>query len=253
MPSDEPRVIESPALSQPDFNDAAIEVGAGWTIIRDMRSLPPDGELARSVGLMREVASGGIETDGVIRFYAPRPTLALTRVESRLPGYAEACEVGAGRGYHPVLRPTGGRAVAYDESCLVIDIIRRERGPADQREYFERCGAALVVAMRRLGVDARLGGVPGEYCPGAYSINARGITKLMGTAQRAVRGARLLSAMLPLADVGTLVALLTQVNGLLTLPWDAATFGSLDQETRGVPCTAVEGAIAMAVVHQFEL
>ena len=49
--------------------------------------------------------------------------------------------------------------------------------------------AELIAAtLRGLGVDARVGEVPGEYCPGAYSVNARGAVKLSGIGQRMIRG-----------------------------------------------------------------
>jgi hypothetical protein len=43
-------------------------------------------------------------------------------------------------------------------------------------------------------VDARVDEVPGECCPGAESVNARGQVKLVGTAQRLVRDAWMFSA-----------------------------------------------------------
>ncbi len=63
-----------------------------------------------------------------------------------------------------------------------------------------REGERLAGALRGLGVDARVGEVPGEYCPGAYSVNARGRVKLIGTAQRLVRGAALLGASVVVGD-----------------------------------------------------
>ena len=47
----------------------------------------------------------------------------------------------------------------------------------------------IAAALCDLGVDARVGEVEGEYCPGEYSVNARGALKLMGVGQRIVRGA----------------------------------------------------------------
>jgi len=41
----------------------------------------------------------------------------------------------------------------------------------------------MAAAFRRLGVDARVGEVSGEYCPGAHSVNARGATKLISGAE----------------------------------------------------------------------
>src|SRR5207244_3654868 len=51
---------------------------------------------------------------------------------------------------------------------------------------FDEISRLMAEAFRSLGVDARVGDVPGEYCPGAHSVNARGGTKLMGVGQRIV-------------------------------------------------------------------
>ena len=47
----------------------------------------------------------------------------------------------------------------------------------------------MRTALCSLGVDARIGEVAGEYCPGKYSVNARGATKIMGVGQRLARHA----------------------------------------------------------------
>ena len=48
-------------------------------------------------------------------------------------------------------------------------------------------GALWSRRAARARVDARVGEVPGEYCPGSHSVNARGRVKVVGTAQRMVR------------------------------------------------------------------
>lgn len=165
-----------------------------------------------------------------------------------MPGYEAARAAGLRLGFEPAIRPTGGRAVAYDRSCLVFDLISRDDSSLDPSDYFARAGNSVADALRGLGVDARLGEVPGEYCPGEYSINARGVVKLIGTSQRAVRGARLLSGMLAFGAVDRFVAVLTDVNAALQLDWDPATFGTMQVEAPGVPRAAVEDAIATALV-----
>src|SRR3712207_7304772 len=50
--------------------------------------------------------------------------------------------------------------------------------------------AELVrAALARLGVPAQVGELPGEYCPGAWSLHAGGV-KLAGIAQRVITGDR---------------------------------------------------------------
>lgn len=217
-------------------------------VIREEKRADAEADLEHSVELLRGVAAGEIAEDRVVRVYAPAPTVAMSRRESRLPGFATARRASVEHGFAPVIRPTGGRAVAYDETCIVFDVIQREEdGAIDQVRFFRAVGEALAAALRGLGVDARVGDVPGEYCPGEFSINARGAVKLVGTSQRAVRGARLLSGMLPLAGVERFADVLTAVNAALELDWDPATFGSLGAEAAGIPRATVEDALIAAL------
>ncbi|MFI8594421.1 biotin/lipoate A/B protein ligase family protein [Microbacterium sp. NPDC078428] len=207
-----------------------------------------DAELKRSLELLRAVAAGKIPHRRVVRVSTPPPMVAMSRRESRMPGFEEARRACIAHGFVPVIRHTGGRAVAYDETCVVFDVILREAGgPMDQALFFRDVGDRLVAALRALGVDARLGEVPGEYCPGQFSVNARGAVKLIGTSQRAVRGARLLSGMLPLGPVDRFVQVLVAVNRALGLDWDPVTFGTLGHENPGLPRRAVEDALVAAL------
>jgi len=216
-------------------------------VIRQASAQEPERELETSVELLRGVASGSIPEERVLRLYTPSPTLAMSRRESRMPGFARAGAAARSRGFTPAIRPTGGRAVAYDESCLVFDLVSRAEGHPDPSGFFASAGNTIVDALRGLGVDARLGDVPGEYCPGEYSINARGAVKLIGTSQRAVRGARLLSGMLAFGPVDHLVAVLAEANAALDLDWDPATFGTMGAEAPGVARATVEDALAAAL------
>ena len=54
------------------------------------QSSPAADDLERSVELLRGVATGTVREERVLRLYAPAPTLALTRRESRMPGYETA-------------------------------------------------------------------------------------------------------------------------------------------------------------------
>lgn len=217
-------------------------------IIRQEERADAATDLERSVELLRGVATGTIAEPRVVRVYTPVPTLALSRRESRLPGFETARRAALERGFAPVVRPTGGRAVAYDETCIVFDVISREQdGAIDQARFFRDIGEALAAALRGLGVDARVGDVAGEYCPGEFSINARGAVKLIGTSQRAMRGARLLSGMLPLAGVARFVEVLVAVNAALELEWDPQTFGTLASEGGDVARETAENAVIRAL------
>ncbi len=184
----------------------------------------------------------------VIRSYRPQPTVAFGRRDSFLPGFAGATDAARKRGYTPVIRGAGGRAAAYDEGCLVFDeIMPALDSMAGIQARFSDEAERQAQALRGLGVDARVGEVPGEYCPGEFSVNARGATKLIGAAQRIVRGAWLLSTVVVVEPAGSVRTVLEDVYAELGLEWNPETTGSVAAE---VPGTTVE-AVREAILRQY--
>ena len=117
------------------------------------------------------------------------------------PGYAAAAEAARAHGYEPVLRLPGGHAAAYHRESLGIDVVWALDDPVPgTHDRFRVEGERLAGALRRSASTRAWGRCPGEYCPGAYSVNARGRVKLIGTAQRLVRGAALLGALIVVRD-----------------------------------------------------
>jgi octanoyl-[GcvH]:protein N-octanoyltransferase len=98
-------------------------------------------------------------------------------------------------------------------------------------------------ALRRLGADARVGEVPREYCPGAWSVNARGRTKLAGIGQRLIAGGAHAGGVIVVTGSELLRGALEPVYEALELDWDPATAGSVEDEVPGVGLDAVEEAI----------
>lgn len=166
-----------------------------------------------------------------VRVYCPEKTVAFSRREAFLPGFEAAQNAAREFGFEPVVRPAGGRAVAYHPCSVVFDLVIPEpRLRYDSGFIFKEFGNAMVAMLRSMGVDARLGPVSGEYCPGSYSINAREQVKLMGTAQRASRGARLVSGSMLLDNSNQVREVLIAVNRSLNFDWDPKTVGSLFEE-----------------------
>jgi len=167
-------------------------------------------ELAVSHALLTRVAAG--ELPSTLRVYRPAPAVAFGKLDTLRPGYANAVQAARARGYEPVLRLPGGHAAAYHSASLAIDVVWALEDPVvGTHERFACEGERLAGALRALGVDARVGEVPGEYCPGAYSVNARGEIKLIGTAQRLVRGGALLGASIVVGDGPGIRAVLDNV------------------------------------------
>lgn len=192
----------------------------------------PALELALARAMLTEARGGEVEES--LRIYRPaEPVAVFGRRDTRLPGFPDAVEVARAAGFEPVVRATGGRAVAYTGAALVVDHVRHEAGAlGGQDERFEAFGQRFVDLFREMGVDARLGAVPGEYCPGAQSVNARGVVKLVGTSQRIVKNAWLFSSLVVLGDAGRLRPVLTEVYAALGQPFDDASVGSVSDEAR---------------------
>jgi octanoyl-[GcvH]:protein N-octanoyltransferase len=180
----------------------------------------------------------------VLRSYRPRPTVAFGRRDSFLAGFPDAVAAAKRHAFTPVVRGAGGRAAAYDEGCLVFDLVMPAADSMNGIQARFSVEAELQArALRGLGVDARVGEVPGEYCPGEFSVNARGRTKLIGAAQRIVSGAWLLSSVVVVEPAAELRAVLEDVYAALGLEWDPATTGSVADEAAGVSIDDVRHAI----------
>jgi octanoyl-[GcvH]:protein N-octanoyltransferase len=210
-------------------------------VIREVAARPPALEVAVSHALVERVSEGAF--GAVLRLYRPAPTLAFGRLDALRPGFAAAVAAARAHGFEPVIRAPGGHAVAYHEGCLGIDELLGETDPiAGMHERFAATGERLAGALRSLGVDARVGPVPGEFCPGEFTVNAGGTVKLVGTAQRVLRHASLLAASVAVSDAGRLRDVLVDVYAALELEMDPATVGGMP----GVSVDDVEAAVLAA-------
>jgi octanoyl-[GcvH]:protein N-octanoyltransferase len=211
-------------------------------VMREPDPRPPALEVAVSHALVERVNAGALGP--LLRIYRPAPTLAFGRLDALRPGFQAAAAAARAHGFEPVVRAPGGHAVAYHDGCLVVDELLAHEDPiAGMQERFARSGEWLAEALRAVGVDARVGRVDGEFCPGDYTVSARGRVKLVGTAQRVVRHASLLAASVAVTDGAALRAVLTDVYAALELDWDPATAGAIEDDLPGTTLDAVEQAI----------
>ena len=206
----------------------------------------PALELALARALVIDARVGQVEES--LRIYRPAaPVVVFGRGDTRLPGFRAAVDAARAAGFEPVVRATGGRAVAYTSAALVVDHARHEPGSiGGQDSRFASFGEMFVDLFRGFGVDARLGAVPGEYCPGAHSVNARGVEKLVGTAQRMVPGAWLFSSLVVVGDEDRLRPVLAEVYRCLGQDFDDSSVGSLSREVPDLDVDTVEAAVVDA-------
>jgi octanoyl-[GcvH]:protein N-octanoyltransferase len=218
-------------------------------VMRETDPRPPALEVAVSHALVERVNEGALGP--LLRVYRPAPTLAFGRLDALRPGFRAATAAAREHGFEPVVRAPGGHAVAYHDGCLVVDELLPDADPiAGMQERFARTGEWLAEALRAVGVDARLGRIDGEFCPGDYTVSARGRVKLVGTAQRVVRHASLLAASVAVTGGDALRAVLTDDYAALELDWDPATAGAVADDVPGVTLDAVERAIVATAPYE---
>ena len=115
-------------------------------------------------------------------------------------------------------------------------------------ERFEAEACLIAEALQSLGVDARVGEVPGEYCPGRWSVNADGARKLAGIGQRVIHGGAHVGTDVVVDDAESIRRVLEPVYAALQLDWNPATVAAVNR-----PWEAVRDALLAAYATRYEL
>ncbi len=192
----------------------------------------PQGELDHVLARLAATSGGD---PGMVSLTTATPTAAFSRRDTLLPRFGAARDAVAALGFAPVVRPVGGHLAVYDAGSLVLHVAGPHPEPrTDIQARFVALGEALADTLRELGVDARLGAVPGEYCDGKYSVNAGGVTKLVGTGQRIVRGGFLFSAVVMVQAGPAITDALRAAYALLGLELDPASVGGVADAVPGL-------------------
>ncbi|WP_066291741.1 lipoate--protein ligase family protein [Arthrobacter sp. B6] len=218
------------------------------TVVRQEHSLGAAADLDLALELLGKAKAGRIGP--TIRLYRPVPTVAFGQRDTRLPGFEAAAQACRDRGFEPLVRKAGGRAAAYHQGTLVVDHIEPHADAiAGSKTRFGFFGELLAEALRAAGVQAAVGEIPGEYCPGEFSVhgadpaNPTRRIKLVGTAQRVVAGGWLFSSVIVVEDSAPIRAVLTDSYAALGLDWDPATAGAASDLVPGLDVQTVEDAL----------
>jgi octanoyl-[GcvH]:protein N-octanoyltransferase len=212
-------------------------------------SFPDDPALdaALSRATLERVAAG--ELPETLRLGRPGRVVAFAKRDALAPGYPEAVAAARAAGFGAVLRLAGGRAAVFHRGTLELAHAVPDPDPRPGiHSRFEAEASLVAEALKSLGIDARVGEVPGEYCPGRWSVNADGRRKLAGTGQRVIHGGAHVGTVV-VADGGESIrAVLEPVYTALELDWDPATVGAAQR-----PWEEVRDAVREAYATRYEL
>ena len=204
----------------------------------------PALDTAVSRALLRRVSDG--DEPETLRLYRPADVVAFGPQDTRAEGYADAVAASREQGFEAIQRLAGGRATVFHGDTLAFSwtIPVNAASPHEGvMERFDEIADLLARAFRTLGVDARVGEVPGEYCPGQHSVNAGGETKLMGVGQRLIRGAAHVGGVIVVNGADRINDVLTPVYRALDIDWKPDTTGSLSDELGQVRYDDVKQAV----------
>ncbi|WP_237223951.1 lipoate--protein ligase family protein [Rothia nasisuis] len=176
-------------------------------------------------------AVGRGEAPSTLRIYRPQPTVAFGRRDELSPRFPQAQAVAEAHGFEPLVRTVGGHAAAYHSGCLIVDHFQKASDAVSgNHERYGIFGAMFAEALTDLGITAGVGELPGEYCPGEYSVWGQlpggQRVKLIGTAQRVVAGAWWFSSGIVVTGADSLRQVTADVYRALDLPLDPTTVGA---------------------------
>lgn len=221
-------------------------------VSREEFASPPERGTAVARAVLMRIAAG--ELPATFRLHRPGRILAFSKQDAASSGFPAAVRAARAAGFAPVVRLAGGRAAVYHERTLALSWAVPDRHPPARTEArFRELADLLSTALGDLGVSARIGEVRGEYCPGAWTVNARGTTKLVGTGQRLIAGAAHRGAVIVVGDSGLVRDVLVPVYDALGLQWDPATAGSIEDEVGAVAMARVEESILGRLGERYEL
>lgn len=220
-------------------------------VVRGRASSPTaDREVTRA--LLSAVADTGVPA---VRAWTPHRHLAFGRRDANEPDYRRAREAAERRGFPPVERSVGGRAVAYTGTTVAfaaLEPVDDARRGMSQR--YDDAVDTVVEALQHLGVDAEPGEPPNSFCPGDHSVQASGADgvggKLCGVAQRVTRGAALVAGVVVVADASEIRSVLTPVYEALDVPFDPTSVGSVADAGGTAEPDAVARALESAFVGE---
>lgn len=210
----------------------------------------PEADREHTAALLAD-ASGG--RPGV-RVWTPPRQVAFGRRDAHEPGFERAKRLAVERGFEPIERDVGGRAVAYPGDTLAFVHalpLGDGQGPGSITGRYERATETLLEVLRDLGADVSSGEPLESFCPGDHSVRVAGGGKIAGIAQRVRDDAAIVAGCLVVtrADARDVTDATAAVYDALGVPFDTTTVGSVVEAGGPRETQPVARALESAFIH----
>lgn len=201
--------------------------------------------------LLERVDAG--ELGEAVRLCVPGRLVSFGKLDAFAAGFPAAVAAAEAAGFAAVHRLGGGRAAVFHEGTVLFSHVVRDEDPRRHtHSRYAWLAGAVQEALGELGVEAVVGRLAREYCPGDFSLHAGGV-KLAGIAQRIVRRAACTQGVLVVQGGERVRAVLDPVYAALRLEWEPATAGSLADLRPGVGMPDALAALRAALERRLPL
>ncbi len=220
-------------------------------LIHGPHFLEPEEDISIGPRLLSHTVEKG--AGSFARISRPKRTLALSSRDRSHPNFQRFLEIAQEGGFAPVLRSPGGRAVAYHEESIILDFVSSESEPRSAMSArFDALGTLFIEALDQCGIAATIGEIPREYCPGKHSVITKD-QKLVGTAQRLVRGGWLLSASVIVRNGLPIRDLLTNIYSAMEFDMNPETIVALNVFDSTIDTDSVIAALTDTLRSHFDI
>ncbi|WP_342545773.1 lipoate--protein ligase family protein [Lysinibacillus sp. FSL K6-4013] len=122
-----------------------------------------------------------------IRTWVHEASVVLGIQDHRLPYVQQGMELLESRGYHPIVRNSGGLAVVLDEGILNISIVLSEQKESlSINDGYDVMVELVKGLFPEVAEKIEAYEIVGSYCPGSYDLSIEG-KKFAGISQRRLR------------------------------------------------------------------
>ncbi|MFJ5766074.1 biotin/lipoate A/B protein ligase family protein [Lysinibacillus sp. NPDC093210] len=130
---------------------------------------------------------GQLVSPPTIRTWVHNASVVLGIQDHRLPFVQQGMKLLEERGYHPIVRNSGGLAVVLDEGILNISLVLSEQATAiGINDGYDVMVALIKALLPEVADKIEAYEIVGSYCPGSYDLSIGG-KKFAGISQRRLR------------------------------------------------------------------
>lgn len=130
---------------------------------------------------------GQLESPPTIRTWVHDASVVLGIQDHRLPYVKNGMQLLQAKGYHPIVRNSGGLAVVLDTGVLNISIVLSERTESlSINDGYDVMVALVKELFPEVAEKIEAYEIIGSYCPGSYDLSING-KKFAGISQRRLR------------------------------------------------------------------